>query len=104
MDLGCCAVGLRCRDTCDIFAESLGVIISSVVIVSGKFSVCFEGKIKFFKKVLRTVVHQYYWKVPAFNYIRLSSAQALASVTCHSVTQFLRTFLSEKKRKKRKKE
>ena len=80
------------------------MIISSVVIVSGKFSVCFEGKIKFFKKVLRTVVHQYYWKVPAFNYIRLSSAQALASVTCHSVTQFLHTFLSEKKRKKRKKE
>lgn len=100
--LGAVLVGLQYRDTCDIFAESLGVIISSVVVVSGKFSVCFEGKIKFFKKVLRTVVHQYSWKVPAFNYIRLSSTQALASVTCHSVTQFLGTFLSEKKKKKRK--
>lgn len=48
LDLGCYAVGLRCRDTCDIFAERLGVILSSVVIVSDKFSVCFESKIKFF--------------------------------------------------------
>lgn len=38
-----CGVG-----THDIFAENLGVSISSVVIVSGKFSVCFESKIKFF--------------------------------------------------------
>ena len=41
--LSVCGVG-----THDIFAESLGVSISSVVIVSGKFSVCFESKIKFF--------------------------------------------------------
>ena len=93
-----CGVG-----THDIFAESLGVSISSVVIVSGKFSVCFENKIKFFKKVLRTVVHQCSWKVPAFNYIRLSSTQALASVTCHSVTQFLGMFLSGKKKERKKK-
>lgn len=46
------------------------------------------------------MVYQYSWKVPAFNYIRLSSTQALASVTCHSVTQFLGVFPSEKKRKK----
>lgn len=58
-------------------------------------------KLNFFKKVLRTVVHQCSWKVPAFNYIRLSSTQALASVTCHSAAQFLGMFLSGKKRRKK---
>lgn len=46
----CC--GFLTVAECDTFAGILGVIISSVVIVSGKFSVCFPKNLSAGKSVL----------------------------------------------------